>query len=83
MRSRRTGTCEKEPANVATISGVATFGGSVDLAAGTLRFNRRGNLSGVVSGPGVLETAGGTLELSGVDPNTNSGGTTVSAGVLR
>ncbi|HZJ13493.1 MAG TPA: autotransporter-associated beta strand repeat-containing protein, partial [Chthoniobacteraceae bacterium] len=78
-----TGTLKKSLPNVATISGVATFGGSVEIAAGTLRFNGGGNLSGVVSGPGVLESTGGTLELSGVDPNTNSGGTTVSAGVLR
>ncbi|MBI1207738.1 MAG: DUF4347 domain-containing protein [Azospirillum sp.] len=56
---------------------IGSSGGTIDVAA-----TKTANLSGVISGTGVLAKAGtGTLELSGT--NTRSGDTTISAGTLQ
>ena len=78
-----TGGIAKSGAGVVTFSAANTVSGAVALNAGKLKFTGGGNLSGVVSGPGQIESAAGTLQLSGAAANTNSGVTTVSAGLLQ
>ena len=78
-----TGTLRKSQTNTATLSGVVSFGGTVDLAGGTLRFTGGGNLSGVASGAGALVVDGGTLQLSGTSANTFTSLTTINSGTLQ
>jgi autotransporter-associated beta strand protein len=68
---------------ITTLSGAVTQPGPVTLTAGGLVFGGGGNLSGAITGAGSIANSAGTMELSGVDPNSYTGGTTVSGGVLR
>jgi fibronectin-binding autotransporter adhesin len=68
----------------ATITGLSGTGGDLALVGGTLTVNTSADSSfgQVISGEGALAKSGaGSLVLSGV--NSYSGGTTLSAGVLR
>jgi autotransporter-associated beta strand protein len=67
----------------ATLSAAANFSGPVQLQGGTLLFANGGTLGGQLSGPGALVAAGGTLQINGFVPNTNTGLTTVRAGTLQ
>jgi autotransporter-associated beta strand protein len=73
----------KSQANTASFATVANYPGPITLNAGRLRFIGGGNLAGVISGPGELVVEGGTLQLSGFEPNTYTGKTTVSGGTLQ
>lgn len=76
------GAVEKAGTNTVTF-GATNLAGPLAITAGKLVVNGGGTLSGIVSGAGQLEVAGGTLSLSGFDANTNTAPVTVSAGVLR
>ncbi len=75
------GSLEKAAPNTVTI-GSFVFPNSIALTAGKLLFNGGGTLSGVISGSGQLEVAGGTLTLDGADANSFTGAVAVSAGKL-
>jgi autotransporter-associated beta strand protein len=77
-----TGSLKKNQAGIATVQGAVTLG-NVEIAAGELQLGGGGNISGIISGTGTFAATGGTLQLSGIDANTHSGLTTVSAGVLQ
>ncbi|RYD17377.1 MAG: hypothetical protein EOP88_26895, partial [Verrucomicrobiaceae bacterium] len=76
------GSVEKAGTNTVTF-GTSNLAGSLAITGGKLVVNGGGSLTGIVSGAGQLEVAGGTLSLSGFDANTNTGLVTVSAGLLR
>jgi autotransporter-associated beta strand protein len=78
-----TGNLRKKQASSVTLSGAAAVSGPVEIEAGKLAFSGGGTLSGLISGAGQLESAGGTLALNGSVPNTFTGLTTVSAGALQ
>ncbi|MDB6150765.1 MAG: hypothetical protein JWQ44_2213 [Chthoniobacter sp.] len=76
------GTLRKDQVNTATIDRNTVSSMSFLVNEGSLRFTAGGNLSGMLSGTGVLEAGGGTLEISGANPNVQTQ-TTVSGGTLR
>jgi autotransporter-associated beta strand protein len=77
-----TGSIRKKNTNVLAFATATTTATNFIVDAGILRFSAGGTLSGVVSGPGVLEAAGGTLVLNGVQPSPVAT-TRVSAGTLQ
>ena len=77
------GALVKNLTNVATLSKVLTSSGAISLNAGTLRLQNGGALDGEILGAGNFEAAGGTVTLTGSAPNTHTGLTTVSAGILQ
>ncbi len=77
------GTLQKDQANFVTLSAAANLFGPITLNAGTLRFGAGGTLGGDIAGVGQIEAGGGTLQINGANPNTNTGPTTVSAGILQ
>lgn len=76
------GGLEKAGTNTVTF-GTFTFANPLVVTGGKALFNNGGTLSGILSGTGQLEAAGGTLSIEGSEPNTNTGLVTVSAGALR
>lgn len=76
------GTLEKAGTNTVTL-GTANLYGPLVLTAGKLVINNGGSLSGMITGTGQLEVAGGTLSLNGSDANSNTSPVIVSAGQLR
>ncbi len=77
------GTLRKKQASTVTLSGAANLSGPLELEAGKLVLSGGGTVSGLISGAGGLEAAGGTLLLNGAAPNTFAGPTAVSAGTLQ
>jgi len=77
------GTIEKAGDNVLSVTVAANILNNMVLSGGRVRFTAGGTLGGVISGPGELESAGGTLTIQGIDANTYTGLTTVSGGSLR
>lgn len=78
-----TGTIIKNTTNDLTFSAAATNAHNYQINGGRLLFSGGGNLSGVVSGSGLLENTAGTLQLSGTSPNTNTAVTTISGGRIE
>ncbi len=76
------GTLQKDQASTATFTASTTLFTPVVLNAGTLKFSAGGTLGGTLSGAGNLDPGGGTLLINGA-ANTNTGTTTVSAGLLQ
>jgi autotransporter-associated beta strand protein len=77
------GALVKAQGNTLTFPTAITLNQPVALNAGTARFTAGGFLNGVLSGSGLIDSTGGTLEIGGLDPNTHDGDITVSAGQLR
>lgn len=73
----------KNTTAVTTVAGRVSLAGPIVLNAGALRLTSGGDLSGPISGAGSLNVAGGTVNLTGADPNTFTGNVNVSAGVLQ
>jgi autotransporter-associated beta strand protein len=78
-----TGGLVKQNSNAVTISSDLTVSGPLHAQSGNLKFTAGSTLSGVMSGSGTIDCDGGTLRLSGVNPNTHTGNINVAAGVLR
>ena len=67
----------KNSAATASLTGVVNLSGGITINAGLLRFNGGGTLNGPIAGAGALHSGGGTLVLSGSNPNTFTGDTVV------
>jgi fibronectin-binding autotransporter adhesin len=78
-----TGTIIKNNANDLTFNAAATNAHNYQINGGRLLFSSGGNLSGVISGTGLLENTAGTLQLSGTGANTNTAVTTISGGRIE
>ena len=74
-------TLQKDQTSTASFSAAASLSGPIVLNARTLAFAAGGTLGGDITGAGKLEAAGGTLQITGANPNTHTGTTTVSAGL--
>jgi autotransporter-associated beta strand protein len=77
-----TGTLVKSNVNTVTVASGSSLG-NVAINTGALRFDTGGTLDGLLSGVGILEVAGGTLQIAGSGDNTFSGTTSITAGTLQ